>query len=1088
MALGAVLLVAAIASLALILARDEPRSADAKAGRAAAAMVPGELPENPRAAALMALASKRLNPGIASEFAMFKVANDHAGIERVLEAHDETVVAAVRTEQWVVTAGDGGVVRVWRPSDGALMGEVAAPRPVTALGDGEGTSLVAVADASGRLSLVDLGDPRRPALRPLEARAPRGHGRLLDLSFSTDGLDVVSIHSDGTVRWVDTSTGERPRTTSLRASTGDLPWSPGDPLRLTAAQIESDAYAEDDRVLVSTVDGAVARVDLAGSDGVTLLEAGVTPGRIVELAGQPFATEGFIAAATHGFVRLEDDGEPLVERGPPVTGVAFADGGYVWVGGKAGARLFETESPLSRLESLPGGRPVTRLASGAGGVVAIHPDGYVSLLGRPDTGLALPSTATTPVASFRAPGELVVAEGYDANHVERLFAVRLSRREPTIGETSSHEEIRSFRPGADWWPDADDESALYVNAATADDELLVAGGQDPTGTAVVLVWNARSGRPLRRLPLSTGGVDPSDPSIVASVVSIPGKDRIAAYSTVQELVAIWSTETWEQVAAVPVGPAGSLALSPDESTIAVVGLADESDGDGDRSRLTFVDVERGEVRERVSTPSVSQASWSPDGERIAALADDGTLRVLSADGRRELGDPIDLGANPLALQWRPGGDVIAVTLDGDGVVLVDPDEGDVSAPLPGAAPKAFAVDWSPDGRMLATTTATPDEEAAFDPGPAQIWSLAHADLERRMCEIAGGPATPREWRRFVDPELAPRPLCPRPSADAVRASGGEAPVVAFRQGERLLVGDSSGAASEIGRLPRETYLPVSFAWSEHALAWVSAGELRTVSFGGDGDDWWPCPCSGAVWRDGAIVALAADGRALHVFRPGRSRPRSISLDGPVGVSPTLLGFVGEDAIVAGYEREPDRSTPAILHAVSTDGKATRLPGTARGLIVFPERSASTGEAVAFVVANGGGVCFSTAMVGMVVHGADGRLRMTYPPMPPVDDQHEVRGLRARADGTIEANIAPIGCEGGEQPDELPEAERYELRDGRWEATGDRAYATQAYDGGTVVQSDVEQSPFGWRTQLRLRAPDGRSTLVSEGVDQVSARP
>jgi len=250
---------------------------------------------------------------------------------------------------------------------------------------------------------------------------------------------------------------------------------------------------------------------------------------------------------------------------------------------------------------------------------------------------------------------------------------------------------------------------------------------------------------------------------VTQAALIPGKHLLAAYSAAQQLVAIWSTESWKLRASVPVGRAGALVLDPDESSLVAVVLPEDEEswgGGKGASKLIFIDPATDAVDHEVRVGEVNRAAFSPDGKRLALLGLDGTLQIRSADGRRELRRPVRLNGQPLALAWRPDGALIAVSVDETGVVLVDPRTGKVSAPLPDETSMVFRLAWSPDGRFLATSPSTESEDGeGFEPEPSEIWTLAAPQLQRRMCRLAGGPIGRRAWAQLVDSELPHRGLC-----------------------------------------------------------------------------------------------------------------------------------------------------------------------------------------------------------------------------------------------------------------------------------------------------------------------------------------
>lgn len=1074
----------AVIVLSLISAGDE--SAGRAAAERAAVSAPGVLGAQPGEAALLALASYRLDPSTDREFTMLGVAADEDGIERVIDTGAAQATAAIRTDRLAVVAGSDRVLGVWRLADGALLGRVRTEHPVTAMAEGEETSLIALGDSAGALSLLDLSDPRRPRLRriyPAENGEP-----VLALSFSADATTVLALSAAGKVERVRVATGRLVDGFSLREAAGPLPWARNSRgLALTAATFGIEDFAEDEPVTVATADGAVARVRLARKQGETVLRAGIAPGRVTSIALEPYEGPRTALATTGGLVNLDShEDEPRIERGPPVTGVAIDYQNHLWLGSGEGVSMGPAYSGWS--ERPPAGRPVIRLIGSSAGLLAIYPHGVVSLLGRRSTGLSLPDVSTTTVASFGDHGELLTSEGYDANHIERLWTRRPGHTE-VHGELVRSPKLSSYEPDPSWWETEDEEEGgLYVNDAVIDDGMVAVGGQDPTGEAVVLAWDRRSGKPLRRLPLGIGEIEAAVPSIVTNLVLIPGKHMIAAYSTVQQLVAIWSTDSWRQLAAVPVGQVGDLSLSPDESTLLATGTAaEEAEPPGRGAKLIFIDVEDGSVRDEVSGPGLLRAAWSPDGSRIATIDEEGRLELRSAGGKPDLAPPVRFDSQPTALAWRPDGRAIAVGLDSGSVALVDAETGVSTPQLPAEANlKPLRLSWSPDGRFLAASTGTEEEQP--EPGPARLWTLAAPRLERRMCELAGTSLDPSTWQEVLGDDVPARPLCRMRREDrrdaADEGSGIGRTAVAYSSDGSVFAADWDGQVARIGSVDDESFEPLAFRWSGDDMAWGSPGRIDVFVPGESRPRWWPCPCDGFAWRGGKLIALEDEGRALLEISPDRLRPRRIPLAAPVGSYPRLLGVVGGKAVVSGYVGEPSRATPSTLYLVGPAGGVSKVPGTTPGVVSYP--SAASGRTLAFVASLSGGVCYTTTKVGVLRLGRDGRPRVEYPPMPGGERYEIVRSLQLEQDETVSAAIAPLGCRDNEALDREPEATRYELRGRRWVATEGRGGDVQAAGSGSAVLGTSEDSREG--AQLRLLPADGEALAIAQDVDEMGGRP
>jgi len=95
---------------------------------------------------------------------------------------------------------------------------------------------------------------------------------------------------------------------------------------------------------------------------------------------------------------------------------------------------------------------------------------------------------------------------------------------------------------------------------------------------------------------------------------------------------------------------------------------------------------------------------APDGTKVAAVGNDGVLAVYDlADGTVSVETEPAAGRELHALDWSPDGSLLAVGAADDTVYLLDAATGDPYDRLVGHADTVSAVAWSPDGLTLATT-------------------------------------------------------------------------------------------------------------------------------------------------------------------------------------------------------------------------------------------------------------------------------------------------------------------------------------------------------------------------------------------------
>lgn len=1093
-----VLLVFAVAALAGLvrLASNDGGGEDVAAR--APLMVRALLADRPQEAALAALAAERANPSTSTELTMLDVAADSQVIERVIDTGAPEVTAAAVLERHLVTAGSNGIVAIWRRSDGALLGQVSSPSPLTALADSQSSMpLLAIATRTGRTGLLDLTDPTRPRIWQLPPALAAGE-QLRGLGFSGRGLDVfdqgadvIAVGARGGLGRVDATARQLISRTSLKRLRGPLPWSDEGSLRLSAAKFLPEAFEDKDGLLVATLSGAVAQVDIGRGQGRTVVPPSIVPGRVLSLDKIPYGEPDLAVGATGGLVIpdvQEAGGELGAHLGVPVPGVALDAYEGVWWGGPEGVGYIHSAYVYERAP--PFGAPVRRFSVGIGGVAAIHPGGTVSILGDVGAGLSPAQLEPTPIASFDPEGRLLVSRGYDEFHTEKLALVEPRHYAEDEGEDRL---VRTYRPDRSWWPEAEDPEALYLDDVAADGEHVVAGGLDPTGRVVALVWDADTGRPEHRLAMGFGFIDSEASAPVARVLPLPGKNQLAVYSAAQELIAVWSTNTWKLELAIPVGSVADVALSPDESTIVAVDQGEDDSSNyvdpRERTTLTFVDVEAGEISHEVTRRAVTHLAWSPDSSSLATVDEAGALRILTADGREEVSPPVVVGSNPQAIAWRPDGQVVAIAHGNSGLVLVDPETGDASKPLVHNVPyRSPDLRWSPDGLLLAGTSEEFDQTGEGTTGPLMVWALNASRLERRMCQLAGRPARSQEWESYVG-KGSPRSLCRPPlRRGPIEPEHDDASTLGsfdlvFQRKGFLVAADLDGNHARIGRLESYPSPMPAYDWSGDALAWSSPGQVNVLTKGEGRARSWPCMCSGLAWHRGAVVSLEVSGRALIRIDPARGELRVLPVQGSLPYSPTLLGLVGNRALIAAYDREPDRSTPSRLFVINPDGRVRKLPGNTRGSIFGHQPSASP-HTLAFVSWRSGGVCYSTSSIG-VISEREGKIEVRYPPSPLGGEAMVVRSLQVAADGSVSATVSPLGCDKGTPAETEPVARRMRLSGDGWQQIGGRGWDVQSTAAGVAVLEQSED--WGVPGELALVA-DGKRELLAPDAERMVARP
>jgi len=214
--------VAVIAGIVLITTDgDSDEVGDAKATRLLLGQVRPNLVDDPRRAALTALAADRFHSGSGSAFAMLDVAVAHTSADRIIAAHDGPVSAAIRTGRQVLTAGTDLKLRVWDSESGARLGERGVKRPIEYLAASSTVGAVGSVDADGAVTLWEVGDPRAPSPRELKRK---GTAPVVGIAFNATGTELLVIGRDGRIDRFDSAVGRRLPTLDIADVDGRLPW------------------------------------------------------------------------------------------------------------------------------------------------------------------------------------------------------------------------------------------------------------------------------------------------------------------------------------------------------------------------------------------------------------------------------------------------------------------------------------------------------------------------------------------------------------------------------------------------------------------------------------------------------------------------------------------------------------------------------------------------------------------------------------------------------------------------------------------------------------------------------------------------
>lgn len=304
----------------------------------------------------------------------------------------------------------------------------------------------------------------------------------------------------------------------------------------------------------------------------------------------------------------------------------------------------------------------------------------------------------------------------------------------------------------------------------------------------------------------------------------------------------------DRASAASQGDPAPMLLSPDGTKVAV-GAHDTADPD-----VVVVDLLTGEATSHPlpTGQSVVPVAWSRDGTTLAHLLSPGPTdpytgeRIAGEVGVLDLGDDsTDLlpgGDDVTAVAFSPDGTELAVERAGTSFAdartsVVDLAGGD-TRDLGTVGALAGPAAWSPDGRLLATTTLEPSGAPAGAPDPGMPTGLAFVDP-------SGGAAD------------VPEPM-ELPIAEAGRVLGwtGAGEVVALLE----VAGDDPCCAEayELSRVPLDGAAPQalmrigdlqSYGVGRFQMASATVGDLRVVTPGEVDRGPWP------LWLRGGLALL-----------------------------------------------------------------------------------------------------------------------------------------------------------------------------------------------------------------------------------------
>jgi WD40 repeat protein len=724
------------------------------------------LRSEPRRALLYAVASQHLDPTSAGTWRLAEADQQFSGVAKVLPLSGASTVAAVRLITGIVTTTSSPSLQTWSAGNGALRGTTKLRRPITTLAASSSPYLIASADSAGSFSLWDTEHLGHPVQRTLP-RVPAS-GRVIALGFVAASTRLLAVTSTGELIEYDALRHNLIAMRSLSTIAGLLRGRRH--LSVSAGLITTQQYSTTTTVLL-----AVRGVGVIGVNPIRLGERLEIPareisGNVSALAISPSETHTTYLATSDGTASWTGHGSGVQNEATGNSDGLALQGSTLFAANEQGLDSINLAEPGSggRLSHYTG-RPVRELIPGPGGALAIDRDGSISLLDEGESGINLKTTTGEAgyIANFGPEGNLLEPTGADASHVNELIALRPGLRGPTDPEYEPNRVVRRYTPATSWWPkEASERRGLFIDDVELTKRYALAGGQDPTGTAVLLVWNARTGKPLRRMALTVAGVgqEPSapttTPSLVSQVTELPKRHLIAVYSALQELIVLWSTQTWQRVMTIDVGPIGSFAANAEESTLLIDSLSDKQsqlDAGNAHTTLRFIDLDTGKTTHTVRSEGTTFAGFSEQGTIIEA-AGGGVIRQLSSDGAHRVTKDINAESGEVvAWSLKAKSKVMAIASQSGEVRMLDLGTRTLSAALPSTPnSEALSLSFSPDGKLLAETDGR-DEGNYHRLLAPSVWRVSDSALISRACTIAGGPPSRAQWTAWTGLRHSTRP-------------------------------------------------------------------------------------------------------------------------------------------------------------------------------------------------------------------------------------------------------------------------------------------------------------------------------------------
>lgn len=266
-------------------------------------------------------------------------------------------------------------------------------------------------------------------------------------------------------------------------------------------------------------------------------------------------------------------------------------------------------------------------------------------------------------------------------------------------------------------------------------------------------------------------------------------------------------------------------------------------------------------------------AWSPDGGRLATASKDGTVKIWDLANGRQLRAYRGSPELVLAVDWSRDGKLIASTA-GKEIHLWDPETGKLKTTLKGHDEAVHSVAFRPDGQTLVSSSASHGSTGGDTEPSVRIWDVAKGE---QVMELVGELGKKRPRSKFLSVAYSPNGKLIASVTD-----DGKLHVWAPEReaGKRHLLGTEAHGSQSVYSVAfgKDTSTIFTAGGDDRARQWVGfgptgeaipSGGSRGVAIEGHAGD----VRSVAVTRDGKFVATASDDKTIRLWDMTGPAPR-----------------------------------------------------------------------------------------------------------------------------------------------------------------------------------------------------------------------